>query len=171
MAEKPQTSSDMLGGLIADLRATDNASDLFKLATSADFLAEVNVLNDADKASLRVFYTERQSILDNKVKLETFDGQTVLLVGVEAWVSDYGDGVTLHIQPMNSTKVFKALSSSAAIVRFVRRLNPLPSEEEPYRIALAKVPVSNPEDAARGYKRWTIKMLPMAETRVSGAPF
>lgn len=171
-AKKAATTAEFFDGLIADLRACDSVTELFKLANSEEFQNDVSLLGDAEKTKLRAFYTERQSVLDNKVKLDEFDNKTVLLVDVEAWVSEYGDGVTLHITPENSDKVYKALSSSAAIVRFCKRLNPLPTHEAPYRIHLAKVPVSNPTDAAKGFKRWTIKMLPMSDSaRSSGAPF
>lgn len=172
MAEqKPATTAEFYDGLIADLRACTTVTDLFKLANSTEFQYDVSLLGDADRNRLRAFYVERQSVLDNRAKLDEFDNQTVLLVDVEAWNSEYGDGVTLHITPENSDKVFKALSSSAAIVRFCQRLNPLPTKQHPYRIHLAKVPVSNPTDAAKGFKRWTIKMLPTSDTRSSGAPF
>jgi hypothetical protein len=173
MAEqKPATTAEFYDGLIADLRACDTIAELFKLGSSAEFQNDVSLLGDAEQNKLRAFYIERQSVLDNRVKLDEFDGQTVLLVGVEAWTSEYGDGVTLHITREMSDKTFKALSSSAAIVRFCQRLNPLPTEKSPYRVHLAKVPVSNPVDAAKGFKRWTIKMLPMSrDARSTGAPF
>lgn len=158
--------------LTAILRGCTSVSELYRVTQDPDFIDEVAQLPDATRERLRRVYVERQAILDNKVKLEEFDGKTAMLVGVEGWTSDYGTGVTLHLIPENSERIYKALSSSAAIVRFAQRLNPLPTEQHPYRVSLALVPVSNPDNAAKGHKRWTIKMLPLSDTaRSSGAPF
>lgn len=175
MAEKkPETTAEFYDGLVADLNACDNVSELFKLANSEEFRNDISLLGDSEQAKLREVYVARNALLDNRVKLEEFDGQTVMLVDVESLGNtDYGETVKLHIKPENSEVVYKAISSSAAIVRFTQRLKPLPTPQAPYRIHLAKVPVSNPVDAAKGFRRWTVKMLPYNTNapRTTGAPF
>lgn len=172
-AKKPETTAEFYDGLVADLNACATVTELFKLSQMPEFQNDISLLGDADKAKLREVYIARQTLLDNRVKLEEFDGQTVLLVDVESLgTTDYGETVKLSIQREDSTVVYKAISSSAAIVRFAQRLKPLPTVSTPYLIHLEKVPVSNPVDAAKGFKRWTVKLLPRnPNTRSGGAPF
>jgi hypothetical protein len=143
-------------------------SELFKLANDPDFQSAVATLNDADKASLRGLYSERRDALDVKVKLETFDGQVINVVGIDWWHSDRfvdeskgqtGDGVTLHVRTAPD-KLVKVLTSSSPVVRFCNRLRDLPSEAKPVRVFVELVPVRDPARAARGQMMWSIKQMP-----------
>jgi hypothetical protein len=104
----------------------------------------------------------------------------VYLVGIDWWHTDQSfgkntdgtDGVTLHIKPENSEKLYRALTSSAPIVAFCQTLRTPPSDKEPLRVMLNKVPVADPRRAREGQTKWQIKRLNMPGQRnIDGAPF
>lgn len=178
MAEQPITTP--LARLMSQLKAQTNTTDLFRLATSDEFKGEAAALPPADLKALRDAYNALRTDMDGKVRLDTFEGQIVYLVGIDWWHSDnsFGrdregtDGVTLHIKPENSDKVYRALTSSAPVVQFANGLREPPSEKEPLRVMLNLVPVADRKRAAEGQKKWQIKRLAMPRERnVDGAPF
>lgn len=161
--------------LSEQLNACGTVTDLFRLASSDQFKADAARLTPEDLKSLRGVYHAKQTDLDGKVKLETFDGQIVQIVGVDWWHSDQYDldGVSLHIRPEREpTRKYKALTSSAPVVTFINRLREIPTDKAPVRVLLALAPVTDPERAAKGQKRWTVKRLPMpTDTASDGSPF
>lgn len=187
MAEKPTYKS-----LNAQLQGCATISDLQKLATSDDYGLAARQLPADELEQLRDDYRERLKALDGRVRLDVFNGRIVRLVNVEWWHSDTyakpsseggtdGEGVTLFIQPeadfehdgvkYGAGKRYKASTSSAPIVRFCNRYaNAVPSDAAPARVQLQQVPVSDPQRAAAGQKRWDIKQLPMP-TSGGGSPF
>jgi hypothetical protein len=163
------------------LREPTAFAELFKLANDPEFQSAVATLSDADKKTLRGVFAERRDALDVKVKLDTFDGMVINLVGIDWWHSDRyvdeskgqtGDGVTLHVR-QDDGKIVKALTSSSPVVRFCNRLRELPSENKPMRVFLELVPVRDPTRAARGQMMWSIKAMPpaRASNNTDGAPF
>lgn len=168
--------SPTFANMDAALRESSNMTDLFKLANDDEFKAAVATLSDSDKKSLRTTYGELRERLDGKVKLEQFDGQVVNLVGIDWWHSEAydNDGVSLHIRTEREPeKLYKALTSSAAVVTFCNRLRDLPSDRKPLRIVLSKVPVRDPARAALGQMQWSIKQMPPArgQSADGGVPF
>lgn len=192
MTEKPKPLGDAfpawqvdpnLATLSAALREPTTLADLFKLANDEDFKLAVAQLTDADTKALRTLFVERRDVVDVKVKLDTFDGQVITIVGIDWWRSERfvdeargqtGEGVTLHIRT-DADHVVKALTSSSPIVRFCGRLSgdKLPSEHKPLRVFVELVPVRDPARAARGQMMWSIKALPpeRPRTTVDGVPF
>jgi hypothetical protein len=168
---QPATKTDAwllkptLATLSAALRANKTITDLFKLANDDEFKLSVARIGSEDVKSLRLVYKEMQTSLDGKVRLETFDGQVVNIVGIDWWHSDAydNDGVSLHIRSEREpdTKV-KALTSSAPVVTFCNRLRELPTESKPIRVMLSLQPVRDAERAARGQKIWSVKLMPPA---------
>lgn len=163
------------------LREPVSFAELFKLANDPEFQAAVAILSEPDKKALRAVFSERRDALDVKVKLDTFDGQVINLVGIDWWHSDRfvdeskgqtGDGVTLHVR-QDDGKIVKCLTSSSPVVRFCNRLRDLPSEHKPMRVFVELVPVRDPARAARGQMMWSIKPMPAVRvsTNTDGAPF
>lgn len=160
LTEKPS-----LANLSDALRACSNITDLFKLANDDTFKAAVATLKPDDVKTLRATYNDQRVTVDGKVKLEQFEGQVINVVGVSWWHSDAydNDGVSLEIRTEREPdKKYKALTSSAPIVTFCNRLRDLPSAQKPLRIMLTKVPVRDPERAARGQQMWSVKQMPPA---------
>jgi hypothetical protein len=160
----------------AALTASTTMTDLFKLANDDEFKLAVASLNEPDKKSLRATYQGLREKLDGKAKLDQFDGQVVNLVGIDWWHSDAydNDGVSLHIRTESEPdKLYKALTSSAAVVTFCNRLRELPTDAKPLRVILAKIPVRDAERAARGQMQWSVKQMPPARGQASdgGVPF
>lgn len=154
-----------LANLSGALRATSTITDLFKLANDDEFKASVARLPSEEVKQLRTVYNEHRTDVDGKVKLESFDGQVVNIVGIDWWHSDAydNDGVSLHIRTEREPdKKVKALTSSAPVVTFANRLRDVPSEAKPLRVMLTLVPVRDPERAARGQKIWQVKQMPPA---------
>lgn len=169
-ADKPT-----LANMTAALKAATTVTDLYKLAASEDFRLSVSALKADDQKALREVYKATQTDLDGKVRLDTFNGQVLLLVGVDWWHSDAfdNDGVTLHIRPeRDPQRLAKALTSSAPVVRFCNGLREVPTEQKPVRILVQLVPVRDPERAKKGHTIWSVKPLPPArELSEGGAPF
>ena len=154
-----------LANLTTALKGTQTITELFKLANDDDFKEAVATLKPEDVKALRAVYKEMQTNLDGKVRLDTFDGQIVNIVGIDWWHSDQyqADGVSLHLRAeRDPSKVVKTMTSSAPIVTFCNRVKAPPSESAPLRVFLSLVPVRDPERAARGQKVWSIKALPAA---------
>lgn len=154
-----------LANLSVALRGTSTITDLFKLANDDEFKASVARLAPEDVKTLRATYNDHRTNVDGKVKLESFDGQVVNIVGIDWWHSDAydNDGVSLHIRTEREPdKKVKALTSSAPVVTFANRLRDVPSEAKPLRVMLTLVPVRDAERAARGQKIWQIKQMPPA---------
>jgi hypothetical protein len=160
------------------LAACATVTELFKLASSDAWHEAVRRLDPDALDALRGVYKQRQTTLDGKVRLAEFDGQTLRLVGVDWWHSDQfdqgpteGEGVTLIFRPETDlNKRYKAVTSAVTIVRFCNRLPDVPTEDHPLRVQVKQVPVSDPDRAAKGQRMWTIKRLPMGETRAA-TPF
>jgi hypothetical protein len=181
VADKTPTPS-LYEQLVAQLRSQTNTTDLFRLATSDDFKGEAASLPPADLKGLRDVYNGLRTEMDGKVRLDTFDGQIVYIVGIDYWHSensfgrqtDGTNGVTLHIRPENSEKEYRALTSSAPVLQFcetIGRGRP-PTTDEPVRVMLNLVPVTDAKRAREGQKKWQIKRLPMPQERnTDGAPF
>jgi hypothetical protein len=154
-----------IDNMSAALRATSTITDLFKLANDDEFKLSVARLTPDETKTLRTVYKEMQTSLDGKVKLESFDGQVVNIVGIDWWHSDTydNDGVSLHIRSEREPdKKVKCLTSSAPVVTFANRLRDLPTEQKPLRVFLALAPVRDAERAAKGQKMWSIKAMPPA---------
>lgn len=168
-----------LANMNAALKASATVTDLFKLAASEDFKLSVSALKPDEQKVLRATYKEVQTALDGKVRLDTYDGQVVLIVGADWWHSDQydADGVTLHIRAEREPdKLVKVLTSSAPVVRFAKRfanqLREVPSEAHPVRAFVQLVPVRDPARAKLGHKIWSIKSLPPArQASEGGVPF
>jgi len=178
MAEKPSTANPTAyQALVNDLRASATVTDLFKLASSDLFRAAAAALPPEEVKALREEYRSCQTALDGKVKLEQFDGQVLNLTGVEWWHSETfdNDGVTLRFWPEHdSAHSFKALTSSAPIVRFCNRFGAegaLPTPQKPARVIVQLQPVKDAERARQGQKIWTIKALPTPTATPGGSPF
>ena len=164
MAESTQTStaSSTLTALTKRLDGMETVTDLFKLANSDEFKTAAHSLTPAELKALRDSYRDRQTRLDGKVKLDVFDGQVLQIIDLEYWHSDQydNDGVTLKFHPETDlSKTYKALTSSAPIVRFANQFDTPPTAANPARVLVALKPVSDPERAAKGQKVWTIKRL------------
>jgi hypothetical protein len=147
------------------LRDSANITDLFKTANDDEFKAAVATLKQDDVKALRAVYNEARTRLDGKVRLDTFDGQVINLVGIDWWHSDAQDkdGVTLHIRSERKPdELYKCLTSSAPVVTFANRLRDLPSEAKPLRVVLTLIPVRDPKRAAEGQKIWQVKQMPPA---------
>ena len=158
-------SKPTLANLQAALKATSTITDLFKLANDDTFKASVATLPPDSVKALRAVYHDHRTFVDGKVKLESFDGQVVNIVGIDWWHSDQydADGVSLHIRSEREPeKKVKALTSSAPVVTFANRLRDVPTEAKPLRVMLSLVPVRDPERAARGQKIWSVKQMPPA---------
>ena len=173
MAEKSTTSETNLNVLAAQLDGCATVTDLFKLASSDAFRAGALNLTESDHKSLRGVYQARYQALDGAIKMEQLNGQTVNVVGIDWWQSDYGDGVTFHVHPEREPdKLYKARTSSAPCVNFAQRLRETPTEKEPVRALFQLVPVSDPQRAALGQMRWNIRRLPpLAARSEGGVPF
>ena len=180
-AGKPASTPAWMSGkptlvnLTDALRASTTVTDLYKLANDDTFKDAVASLKPEEVKTLRDAYKTFQTSLDGKVKLDTFDGQVINLVGIDWWHSDAydADGVSLHIRTEREPeKLTKALTSSAPVVTFCNRLRELPSESKPLRVMLSLVPVRDPERAARGQKIWQVKQMPPARGQSDGSvPF
>ena len=178
MAEQPKPS-ELYETLKGQLRACKTVTDLFKLANSDDFKASAAKLNPNELRELRAEYRSMQTSLDGKVKLDMFDGQIVHIADIDYWKTDRfvdeargqtGDGVTLTIYPENDPdKRYRALTSSAIIVRFAANVDVPPTRENPIRALLTLVPVKDPERAAKGQKMWKIKRLAPAHKPGDGS--
>lgn len=170
MAEK-----SLYNKLADEVGAQETVTDLFKLANSDGFKAQATQLSPDDLKALRQLYRERMKDLDGKVRLQDFVGQTLNLTDVEFWHSDTwnNDGVTLRFHLDDSSRAYKALTSSASVVRFASGLDPLPSKDNPVRVLLDARPVSDEKRAAQGQKVFRIKRLaaPTRATGEDGAPF
>jgi hypothetical protein len=164
-----------LDTLTRALTSQTTMTELFKLANDDDFKAAVATLSDANVKALRASYNDMRTRLDGKVKLETYDGQVVNLVGIDWWHSDSydNDGVSLHLRSEREPdKKVKCMTSSAPVVTFCNRLRDLPSEQKPLRIVMSLVPVRDPERAAKGQKIWQVKQMPPARGQTdSNVPF
>jgi hypothetical protein len=159
-----------LATLTGALQTSSTMTDLFKLANDDVFKDAVATLPESDKKVLRATYHDMREKLDGKAKLDAFDGQVVNLVGIDWWHSDTydNDGVSLHIRvERDPEKLYKSLTSSAAIVTFCNRLRELPTERKPLRVVINKIPVRDPERAARGQTQWQIKQMPPARGQSS----
>ena len=172
--------SERFSSLMTALDAQTDMTAIFKLAVSDEFKVEASQLPPAELAALRDHYNARRAVLDNKVRLDTFNGQIVYVVGVETWHSDKsfsgnGDGVTLHVRrEADMPKLYKCLTSSLPTVQFVKSLSgTLPTEDAPVRAIFTLVPVSDAKRAADGQKKWSVKRLPTpnARTTDAGTPF
>lgn len=176
----PRRTDGTYDTLVGQLRASENITDLFKLATSDDFKNAAAALSPDALKRLRDEYNTIRTQMDGKVRLDTFEGQIVYLVGLDWWHSDksFGrdtdgtDGITFHIKPENSDRVYRALTSAAALVSWANNLREPPTEKEPMRVQFSKVPVSDPKRRAEGQTKWQIKRLNMPHQRnIEGAPF
>jgi len=169
VAEKPSN----LDTLAQQLDACTTVTDLFKLASSDAFRAGAATLNESEVKTLRGVYHARQQSLDGAIKMDQLDGQTVNVVSIDWWQSDYGDGVTLTVHPEREPdKTYKTRTSSAPVVNFARRLRETPTEKAPVRALFQLVPVSDPERAKLGQKRWNVRRLPPAAQGLEGGvPF
>lgn len=172
MSEKQKT---MLQALIDALNACTTVTDLFKVASDDGFFTASHALPPEELAQLRDVYRARQTELDGKVKLETLAGQVLHLVNVDWWHSDAydNDGVTLTVRPeRNIEQKYKAMTSSAPIVRFCQRFaNEPPTEKNYVRIIATLSPHRDPDKARQGYRIWSIKQLPRVSDVPSGSPF
>lgn len=167
MPSKTEAPS-LLSKLNAQLQECETVTELFKLANSEDFRKDAHTLEADELTSLRAAYRAAQQKLDGKIKLETFDGQVINVVDVDWWHSDQfnNDGVTIRFQPESDLgRTYKALTSSAPVVRFFDRLGFVPTKENPIRVLVKLEPVSDPKRAAQGQRIWTIKRLPSATDR------
>jgi hypothetical protein len=171
-----------LDTMSAALKASPSLTELFKLANDDEFKSAVYTLSAKDQTALRATYQEMRTRLDDKVKLESFDGQIVNIVGIDWWHSDRftdeskgqtGDGVSLHLRTERDPETtVKAMTSSAPIVNFCNRLRLPPSVDRPLRVYLNLVPVRDPERAARGQKMWSIKQMPTPRSQsADNVPF
>ena len=168
-----ESSESNLSVLAKQLEGCKSVTDLFKLASSDDFKSAAQALNPGDVKQLRAVYHARQQELDGQVKMADLDGQTVNIVGIEWWQSDYGDGVTLKFRTESEPdKLYKTRTSSAPVVTFTTRIREVPSEAEPVRAFFQQVPVSDAKRAAEGQKKWTVRRLPpVVKNMTGGAPF
>ena len=168
-----QPPTNTFESMKADLLACKTITDLFKLASSDEFKARVSSLDATGVKQLRAVYHDQQAQLDGQVKMDDLDGQTINIVGLEWWQSDYGDGVTIHFHTEREPeKKYKTRTSSAPVVTFSTRIREVPTEKEPVRAFFQKVPVSDAKRAAEGQKKWQVRRLPpLAKGMEGGAPF
>ncbi len=167
MAEK-QT---LLDGLIVTLQHQETVTELFKLANSDDFKQAAHTLSPDDLKTLRNVYRACQAELDGKVKLADFVGQRLSVFDIGFWHSGAwdNDGVTLRFTVEGSTMKYKALTSSAPVVRWASNLDTSPTPEAPVRIELSSRPVSDEKRAAQGQRIFSIRRLPALTPRTDGS--
>lgn len=176
VAEKP-AEPNLYDTLVGELRQQANITDLFRTASSEDFKVMSARLDTTDLKRLRDEYNSLRTALDGKVRLDTFDGIVVNVVGLEWWHSDGfdADGVTMHLRTETEPdKRYKVLTSSAPVVQFANsfKADALPSDQHPARVIFALVPVNDRARAAIGHKKWSVKRLSTPQTRTTdGTPF
>lgn len=174
MSEKT-VSDSKYQALASAIANQSTVTDLFRMVNSDEFKDAAHGLLADDLGSLRTIYRERMKELDGKVRLQDYAGNNLNVVDVEYWHSSQfdNDGVTLRFHLDDSSRTYKALTSSAPVVRAFSNLDELPSDAHPMRIYLDMKPVRDEKRAAQGQKIFTVKRLPTG-TRgdgSDGAPF